>query len=836
MPDYRHIIVEGRSRTDEYTSPKSGGGPPPLPPRRVGQHAAYLRRSLSSLETEIGELAEERAEAGLNDRFGIVIDVVSEAGYPLQVDSLENRRVGLELLNVRTKTTVVRGVRKTVTHATVFVPYGKLSHLVKLVEAYGTERTIKGNPKNQPLVASISDIKRAALEAFWTESTSLPGASQAVWWEAWLRAGSKEGERQTIETEFLALTQSLNIEVWEKRLVFAENTVRLVKATQSQLSESLDLLNCLTELRRPQEAADFFMGLNPQEQAAWVENLAARIRAPIASAPAVCLLDTGVNYQHPLLAVALVAADAHTYNPAWGKTDDPAKPHGTEMAGLAVFGELTPALAGIGPVPLQHRLESVKIFRASAPHEPRLYGSVTRDAVAAPEIAAPQRKRVFSMQVTSPATADKGRPTSWSTTVDELCSAMNEAPPERRLMFVSAGNIGLAVKREYPSKNDKSSIHDPAQAWNAVTVGAFTEKDTVNEPALQGRELVAARGALGPESATSRSWDDQWPIKPDFVMEGGNMVVEPSTGAVDYADSLQLLTTHAHFQTRLLTVTGDTSAAVVQAARYGALLIAEYPTLWPETVRALLVHSCEWMPAMLGGRDKWVIRKATEWPQILRRVGYGRPDFFRARRTLENSVTLVSEGELQPFTVEQSKDKTKEWAIHELPWPREVLSQLLAVPTEMRVTLSYFIEPNPGPRAATGKYRYASCGLRFDVRRPTESAEAFEARINKQMRDEADTSYGSESDSTEWLLGSQLRARGSLHSDIWHGTAAALAEKNTIAVYPVNGWWRLRKHLGKINERVRYALVVSISTPPNTVDIYTPIVNEIATTIPTPDQ
>jgi len=29
---------------------------------------------------------------------------------------------------------------------------------------------------------------------------------------------------------------------------------------------------------------------------------------------------------------------------------------------------------------------------------------------------------------------------------------------------------------------------------------------------------------------------------------------------------------------------------------------------------------------------------------------------------------------------------------------------------------------------------------------------------------------------------------------------------------------------------------VSISTPPNTVDIYTPIMNEIATTIPTPDE
>lgn len=181
--------------------------------------------------------------------------------------------------------------------------------------------------------------------------------------------------------------------------------------------------------------------------------------------------------------------------------------------------------------------------------------------------------------------------------------------------------------------------------------------------------------------------------------------------------------------------------------------------------------------------------------------------------------------------LDRSQDKTKEWAVHELPWPREVLAQQLNVHAEMRVTLSYFIEPNPGPRAANGKYRYASCGLRFDVRRPTERAADFEARINKQMRAEADAAIATGSDSQEWLLGSQLRTRGSVHSDFWHGTAAALAEKSTIAVYPVNGWWRMRKHLGHINRKVRYSLVVSLTTPPNTIDLYTPILNEIATPI-----
>ena len=38
----------------------------------------------------------------------------------------------------------------------------------------------------------------------------------------------------------------------------------------------------------------------------------------------------------------------------------------------------------------------------------------------------------------------------------------------------------------------------------------------------------------------------------------------------------------------------------------------------------------------------------------------------------------------------------------------------------------------------------------------------------------------------------KLRNLGSIHSDVWHGTAADLAERDYIAVYPVICWWRER--------------------------------------------
>jgi len=53
--------------------------------------------------------------------------------------------------------------------------------------------------------------------------------------------------------------------------------------------------------------------------------------------------------------------------------------HGTEMAGLALYGDLTPLLAGSMPVVLTHRLETVKILppRGKKPHPPDNWGSVT---------------------------------------------------------------------------------------------------------------------------------------------------------------------------------------------------------------------------------------------------------------------------------------------------------------------------------------------------------------------------------------------------------------------------------------------------------------------------
>lgn len=163
--------------------------------------------------------------------------------------------------------------------------------------------------------------------------------------------------------------------------------------------------------------------------------------------------------------------------------------------------------------------------------------------------------------------------------------------------------------------------------------------------------------------------------------------------------------------------------------------------------------------------------------------------------------------------------------IHDIPWPKTQLFELGDVPVKMTITLSYFIEPNPSSRNISSKYRYPSHQLRFDVKRPTESKSEFLKRLSRAARAEEEGSSTPPPD-PNWLLG-DFRNKGSIHKDVWEGTAADLAERGLLAVYPAMGWWRTRKKLERYDKQARYSLIVSIETPSTDVDLYTPVETEI---------
>ena len=701
--------------------------------------------------------------------------------------------------------------------ATVFVPEGKLKSLEKVIAKYRDEDTRKERPWNRNFVESITRIRQAAIESFWTDDPKLfPKVQKPAWWEVWLRVGQ---DRDEITATFESYAESIGIRMQKRRIKFSDRTVLLVLATREQMSQSVELLDCIAELRLAKDHPEFFMDQHSSEQAEWIDDLLDRVEEPQGRTAAVCLLDTGVNNGHPLLRDALSTDNLLACDPEWDGNDD--RSHGTEMAGLCLWGDLTGQFAASGPVTVEHCLESVKVLPPPdlGQSDPELYGHVTQDAIAQIEAREPRRRRVYCMAVSTPDDRDRGKPSSWSAAVDDAaCGSQDEHP---RLVVLAAGNVLRENWHLYPDRNDVDQIHDPGQAWNALTVGATTEKVDFDTEVFPGWTPLARPGGLGPSSTTSVSWANDWPNKPDLVLEGGNAIRETNGTETDTDDSLLLLTTHSRPTERLLTTMGDTSAATAQAARMAARLMARYPDFWPETVRGLLVHSAEWTREMKTATVE--SSRSDRNRLLLRRYGYGVPDLERASWSASNLLTLVAQDSLQPFEKRDGGVATKDLGLHTLPWPREELASLGSETVELRITLSYFIEPNPARRGWKYRHRYPSHGLRFAIKAATEELEDFRARVSKDAQSEERP--GTTPEDPGWAIGPTHRNRGSIHSDWWTGAAADLAERGYLAVFPVGGWWKERPQLQQ--RPVRYSLIVTVKTPETTLDIYTPVANQI---------
>ncbi len=816
----RHFFLQNSAQTERFVSPPRVVASAPIPGRDRQAHGAALLGQIQQLAPQVEAARVEQLEAGVQEGFGLQIEFLSFPNIELAFESLARERSGIELRNVRHENDR--------SYATVFVPDGRLPHFEKLIVAYLDESkdTTKG-PKFSNLLNTIAEIRAATLHALWTDdSDALPRSDdESLWWEVWLSVRSR---REAIVQQFRQVARELGFRTPLGELQFPESTVLLVYGSVGQMKRSVMVLNSIAELRRAKETADFFDSLSPTEQPAWLDDLLLRMTVPRGgeNVPHVCLFDTGVNHGHPLLATALNATDRHSVEPAWGLED--ADGHGTGMAGLALLGDLTTVLASSNPTVVGHRLESVKLIQADGANgdDPQHHGYLTIEAVARPEVTAPQRLRVFSMAVTAKDNRDRGRPSAWSATIDRLAADAEGQGESPRLFVLSAGNTDSSAWDEYPVSNSSDAIHDPAQAWNALTVGAATELVNITEPDTEHYQAIAPAGGLSPFSTSSQTWQSHWPLKPDVVFEGGN-AAKDGLGVWEIP-SLSLLTTYFQPIDRLFTTSNATSAACALAARMAAQLMTEYPTLWPETIRALMVHSAQWTPAMLRTfLPANAQATKSQMASLVRHCGFGVPDLDRALWSVANSLTLVCESSLHPFIREQGKEpKLRDMNLHLLPWPLGELEALGATPVEMRVTLSYFIEPNPSARGISSRYCYESHGLRFDVKRASESEVDFRARINAAARDEEEQTRTGSKDS-DWVIGKNGRHKGSLHSDIWRGSAADLASRGAIAVYPALGWWKTRPALERYNHPVRYALVVSIRAPEVDVDLYTAVENQL---------
>jgi hypothetical protein len=143
--------------------------------------------------------------------------------------------------------------------------------------------------------------------------------------------------------------------------------------------------------------------------------------------------------------------------------------------------------------------------------------------------------------------------------------------------------------------------------------------------------------------------------------------------------------------------------------------------------------------------------------------------------------------------------------LYRLPVPDELLGST-DTDVELRVTLSYFAEPNKFRRRV-----FRGLDLKWDMQGPQENEAQFLERINELHRErgaDGKPRRAAKTKSFPWDIGIQLRSRGTVQSDRWRGKMSSLVGDKLIAVVPVLGWWDQRRELRE--SLLKFSLIVTV--------------------------
>lgn len=827
MTDKRLPLLRGRiTSVDTYESPRGGGGSAPaMPSLDPKAHRTNLLQQLDIIAQQVKARGQTvRDELAKRE----VVAVRPAPNAQLTPDQLDDSRADARLVGVMSDTgTVVLDVAN-----------ADLEYLRKKIDAFADDGQVKTKTEKdgtvtthrdkERAIAPIGSIGLAELEDLGgpqLRADSLP-EDRACWFEIGCRGGYQYPPEDTNGSRAQIARQLQRLGVNQKldEFIGPEQVYFFVRATRAQLDALRAATDCIYEVElapRPLRDLELLEDLSTKDLTDFT------LRQPHEDAPSIVVLDTGIATGHPLLKAAILTAT--TAGPEIPSPED-TYGHGTKMAGIALYRDLGAAIER-GTAEAPHWIQSSRLLvqpglGTASDENYEKWPILTERAVRSAEEADPRpRNRAFVLAVTrtmQDPPLEGLVPTLWSQAVDQLAFRRGLG----RLMIVSAGNARdgqwLALAEQHPQLQLSEKIHQPAHASNALTVGAFTARiELPNDKDYAEARVVAAKpGGISPYTSTGLV-GNEWPIKPDVVMEGGNLAISGTLTDASVPTLSALTTSHRHTHGQPVGLMSMTSEASARAAYVGARIWALEPKLRPETVRGLIVHSASWSKAMLE-----------DFPGLNDRLlacGYGVPKERLASECAQGVATVVIEDSMPNAVIEEEPKKTapkkpttkttepkfrRKVKLYRLPLPESLLTDADSN-VELRVTLSYFTEPNK-----FGRRTYHGLDLTWDMQGPQESEQAFLERINALKRPkDADGKRvkSSKTKSFDWEIGINARSRGTVQSDRWRGKMSALVGDKLLAIVPVLGWWEQRKALRM--QEMTFSLVVSVLGP----DVYAAI-------------
>jgi hypothetical protein len=570
-------------------------------------------------------------------------------------------------------------------------------------------------------------------------------------------------------------------------------------------------------------------GVAPAEMAAPV--------APPADAPAVCVIDSGIQEGHVLIEPAIDRATSYCFLPGHRPEDigDFVRPagHGTRVAGAVLYGE---TVAKNGRPQLPFWIQNARVLDENSTMPVEMPPPEVMRAVVERFCRGARQTRIFNHSINANTFCRVRYMSAWAAEIDSLCEAFDI------LIVQSAGNLllsavnpnlgvreHLAAGRDYPAYlyEPSTRIANPAQSLQALTVGS------VAYGSLEAGAWRTFAPERGHPSAFSRSGPGIWSvIKPEIIEYGGDNVRTRNL-PTDVQAGGQIPEACPELVRSTMFPPGPpfdrdqagTSFAAPKVARLAAQLEQLLPTEPALLYRALIVQSARWpiwaeqLLADLRTRDPQdpefdqLLReqRLNEVSQVIRCIGYGIPDEARATTNTDHRTTFITSGE--------TSIRARECHIYQVPIPPQLRSPADEFDIRVDVTLSYVAQPR---RTRRNLRRYLSTWLDWKSSKLGESINDFRLRAMKEESD-AEPVQGSvlpwtlQNSSSTGFVRNTKRSNGTVQKDWAIVKSNRLPNEFCIAVVGHQGWSR------DPDSTARYALTVTLEIVGQEIAIYEPL-------------
>jgi len=558
---------------------------------------------------------------------------------------------------------------------------------------------------------------------------------------------------------------------------------------------------------------------------------------PDADAPAVCVIDSGIQEAHTLLQPAIDQTTSHCFLPGRNANEvaDQVAPggHGTRVAGAVLYGE---SVAEHIASQLLFWIQNARVLNEHNSMPVELFPPEAIRAVITRFHEGPRQTRIFNHSINANAPCRMRYMSAWAAEID-LLSATHDI-----LVIQSAGNLPLsghnpqlgvrehlAAGRDYPVFLYEAStrVANPAQSLQALTVGS------VAYGALEANGWRTFAREQGHPSAFSRSGFSIWSvIKPEVVEYGGddvrtaNVPPDVQTGSRVPAACPELVRSTLFppgpAYDRDETGTSFSAPKIARIAAQLQRILPEEPTL---LYRALIVQSARWpvwAEGLLTELRRLDARNDQEQRQqlidrasrIIRLIGYGIPNHQAATSNTDHRTTFITTGE--------TFIHAKECHIYQVPIPPALRRPADEFDIRIDVTLSYVAQPR---RTRRNLRRYLSTWVDWKSSKLGEGINDF--RVRALREEESDTDAEplpgavlpwtlQEKSDAGWIRNTK-RNSGTVQKDWAVVKSNTLPDHFCIAVVGHPGWSR------DPDSSARYALAVSFEILGQEISIYDPL-------------